>query len=262
MDLVAITDHDAIDGALTIADRPDVIVGCEVTASSRTTASACTSACSASPSAAPRDPAPAARRAASCCRTCGRSASSSVAQPRRLAHQRPDHRAAHRRADAVGRRHRGASTARGCRRRTAPRPASRTRAARSASPAATPTPAAASAAPGSRRRRRTHPRGVHGRRCTPVASRSADGRATTSRWPPTCCASRRLLPGPGDAARSSAAELAPARVRARRPARAAAVCLPLAGALAHFILEERFNQALLFDLVARPAMQAARRRPE
>ncbi len=32
MDLVAITDHDRIDGALTIADRPDVIVGCEVTA--------------------------------------------------------------------------------------------------------------------------------------------------------------------------------------------------------------------------------------
>jgi predicted metal-dependent phosphoesterase TrpH len=32
MDLVAITDHDTIAGALTIADRPDVIVGCEVTA--------------------------------------------------------------------------------------------------------------------------------------------------------------------------------------------------------------------------------------
>jgi hypothetical protein len=32
MDLVAITDHNEIDGALTIADRPDVIVGCEVTA--------------------------------------------------------------------------------------------------------------------------------------------------------------------------------------------------------------------------------------
>ena len=32
MDLVAITDHDVIEGALTIADRPDVIVGCEVTA--------------------------------------------------------------------------------------------------------------------------------------------------------------------------------------------------------------------------------------
>ncbi len=31
MDLVAITDHDTIDGALTIADRPDVIIGCEVT---------------------------------------------------------------------------------------------------------------------------------------------------------------------------------------------------------------------------------------
>ena len=31
MDLVAITDHDMIDGALIIADRPDVIVGCEVT---------------------------------------------------------------------------------------------------------------------------------------------------------------------------------------------------------------------------------------
>jgi predicted metal-dependent phosphoesterase TrpH len=31
MDLVAITDHDVIDGALTIADRPDVIIGCEVT---------------------------------------------------------------------------------------------------------------------------------------------------------------------------------------------------------------------------------------
>jgi len=33
------------------------------------------------------------------------------------------------------------------------------------------------------------------------------------------------------------------------------ICLPLAGALAHFILEERFNQALLFDLVARPAIK-------
>jgi predicted metal-dependent phosphoesterase TrpH len=32
MDLVTITDHDRIDGALTIADRPDVIIGCEVTA--------------------------------------------------------------------------------------------------------------------------------------------------------------------------------------------------------------------------------------
>jgi predicted metal-dependent phosphoesterase TrpH len=31
MDLVAITDHDEIDGALAIAHRPDVIVGCEVT---------------------------------------------------------------------------------------------------------------------------------------------------------------------------------------------------------------------------------------
>jgi predicted metal-dependent phosphoesterase TrpH len=31
MDLVAITDHDVIEGALTIASRPDVIVGCEVT---------------------------------------------------------------------------------------------------------------------------------------------------------------------------------------------------------------------------------------
>jgi predicted metal-dependent phosphoesterase TrpH len=31
MDLVAITDHDTIDGALTIAHRPDVVVGCEVT---------------------------------------------------------------------------------------------------------------------------------------------------------------------------------------------------------------------------------------
>ena len=31
------------------------------------------------------------------------------------------------------------------------------------------------------------------------------------------------------------------------------VCLPLAAALVHFILEERFNRALLFDLVARPA---------
>jgi predicted metal-dependent phosphoesterase TrpH len=31
MDLVTITDHDSIDGVMTIADRPDVIVGCEVT---------------------------------------------------------------------------------------------------------------------------------------------------------------------------------------------------------------------------------------
>jgi predicted metal-dependent phosphoesterase TrpH len=31
MDLVTITDHDQIDGALAIADRPDVIIGCEVT---------------------------------------------------------------------------------------------------------------------------------------------------------------------------------------------------------------------------------------
>ena len=31
MDLVTITDHDQISGALTIADRPDVIIGCEVT---------------------------------------------------------------------------------------------------------------------------------------------------------------------------------------------------------------------------------------
>jgi predicted metal-dependent phosphoesterase TrpH len=32
MDLVTITDHDSINGALTIADRNDVIIGCEVTA--------------------------------------------------------------------------------------------------------------------------------------------------------------------------------------------------------------------------------------
>lgn len=32
MDLVTITDHDRIDGVLTIAHRPDVVVGCEVTA--------------------------------------------------------------------------------------------------------------------------------------------------------------------------------------------------------------------------------------
>jgi predicted metal-dependent phosphoesterase TrpH len=31
MDLVTITDHDNIEGALSIADRPDVLVGCEVT---------------------------------------------------------------------------------------------------------------------------------------------------------------------------------------------------------------------------------------
>jgi len=31
------------------------------------------------------------------------------------------------------------------------------------------------------------------------------------------------------------------------------LCLPLAAALGHFILEERFNRSLLFDLVARPA---------
>ncbi len=31
MDLVTITDHDEISGALTIADRPDVIIGCEIT---------------------------------------------------------------------------------------------------------------------------------------------------------------------------------------------------------------------------------------
>jgi hypothetical protein len=33
------------------------------------------------------------------------------------------------------------------------------------------------------------------------------------------------------------------------------VAIPLAGALGHFILEERFNRALLFDLVTRPAIR-------
>ena len=33
MDLVTITDHDTVDGALRLADRPDAIVGCEVSAS-------------------------------------------------------------------------------------------------------------------------------------------------------------------------------------------------------------------------------------
>jgi hypothetical protein len=33
------------------------------------------------------------------------------------------------------------------------------------------------------------------------------------------------------------------------------VAIPVAGALGHFILEERFNRALLFDLVKRPAMR-------
>jgi hypothetical protein len=32
MDLIAVTDHDTIDGALEIAHHPDVIIGCEVTA--------------------------------------------------------------------------------------------------------------------------------------------------------------------------------------------------------------------------------------
>src|SRR5262245_61594274 len=32
MDLVTITDHDSIAGVLTIADRKDVIIGCEITA--------------------------------------------------------------------------------------------------------------------------------------------------------------------------------------------------------------------------------------
>jgi hypothetical protein len=31
------------------------------------------------------------------------------------------------------------------------------------------------------------------------------------------------------------------------------VALPLAAAVAHFVLEDRFNRSLLFDLVARPA---------
>lgn len=31
------------------------------------------------------------------------------------------------------------------------------------------------------------------------------------------------------------------------------LCVPLAAAFAHFVLEERFNRSLLFDLVARPA---------
>ena len=46
MDLVTITDHDRIDGALTIADRSDVIIGCEVTGASPTMVSACILACS------------------------------------------------------------------------------------------------------------------------------------------------------------------------------------------------------------------------
>ena len=33
------------------------------------------------------------------------------------------------------------------------------------------------------------------------------------------------------------------------------ICVPLAAALAHFILEDRFNRSLLFDLVARPAVK-------
>jgi hypothetical protein len=33
------------------------------------------------------------------------------------------------------------------------------------------------------------------------------------------------------------------------------VAIPLAGALGHFILEERLNRALLFDLVKRPAIR-------
>jgi predicted metal-dependent phosphoesterase TrpH len=33
------------------------------------------------------------------------------------------------------------------------------------------------------------------------------------------------------------------------------VAIPLAGALVHFLMEERFNRALLFDLVKRPAMR-------
>jgi hypothetical protein len=45
MDLVTIADHDRNDGELTIADRPDVIVGCEVTGASRTTVLACISVC-------------------------------------------------------------------------------------------------------------------------------------------------------------------------------------------------------------------------
>jgi predicted metal-dependent phosphoesterase TrpH len=40
------------------------------------------------------------------------------------------------------------------------------------------------------------------------------------------------------------------------------LCLPLVGALLHFIEEERFNRSLLVDLVARPALSAAARLPE
>ncbi len=40
------------------------------------------------------------------------------------------------------------------------------------------------------------------------------------------------------------------------------VAVPLAAAMAHFVLEERFNRALLFDLVKRPAMRLPVRLPE
>ena len=33
------------------------------------------------------------------------------------------------------------------------------------------------------------------------------------------------------------------------------VCVPLVAALGHFVLEERFNRSLLFDLVKRPALR-------
>ena len=247
MDLVTITDHDEIDGALTIADRPDVIVGCEVTGVF------------------PDDGVrvhlnvlgitePSIARSSGCAHDVARTAAVSaaasalhVAQPRGVAHQRPDHGAAHRRADAVGRRPRNRNGSRlPTQNRTAQCLAER--AARSASRGSDSHTAPRHRPHLDRGAGATHPRRVHGGlRAGRVARRRPAGHYFTM--------ASDMLRFAGASTRSRLRVAVPQRRWLAAPALVlgGVLGLPLVAcrwrALSHFVLEDRFNRELLFDLV-------------
>ena len=148
MDLVAITDHDEISGALSLADRPDVVVGCEVTGGvSRRRRPRPSERLRTHRRHAPRDPAPASRRPHAAAVPVERRACSSrsTTSPAASTGRSPPPTSPRCCPGSMASR---CATARAWRRRTAPRSAWPPPPARPPSAAATRTPNAASAAPG------------------------------------------------------------------------------------------------------------------
>ena len=258
MDLVTITDHDQISGALSISHYPDVIVGCEVTgvfparprARPLERVRLVRAAASRDSTAAPR------RARAAAVSQAG--AALHVAQSRGLRRQRADHRAARGGAAAVGRRARDQQRIAAAGAEPAPRSAWPRRRGKTGIAGSDAHTRRGIGAHVDRSAGRDDPRRVHGRAVGRPLPASADGRAATSRWPRTCCAS------PPGFYRERFGNLA------RQPLRWQShvfvfggmlglplVALPLAGAYLHFVMEERFNRTLLYDLVRRPARALA-----